>query len=1696
MNKFNFKISILFSLVLSILGFGFAFMNSQFKVAEVLAQQTQVLEEEKVNFSDDEIDFNNYTPETASSEYSRYDAAASTGTIYNNVFIFSLDDADSDSSLEFDDDLLEDRTFYSGDLDSALEEKFNTNAYSLKNYMYEASNAKLNFESDIYKGTGAQIAELPNSFLYYQPYYVRKNGTWVTNPEGYFEYHLVKSSSYASSGYSYSSIANYELIANVYLDGTLGTAMDSYYKGVPKDTDPSDKILCYSAAKALASANSNYYLVEAGFRNLREYRLINDVYKAYSSMFNSEGKDTDGSADYLDSVTFSLCLSDEELQYDIVWSELLWAHKWNLTWLPSTGAGFYNYSWGSNKTQFQANYPGYLQNLGYTQEESFAITDYIVSYGTDVDGIRIGTFNLVTDDLIAKSNFDVSSQTSYNTYVQDNATLCHELSHVLGLPDLYLGSGNTSAVGAWSHMCSSHNSSYSFHTSYERKSLGWLDTTNNVKKITKSGEYTLDVVKGLDGTNTVAYYVENTEYPSQKFYFEYRNRDVQTTFDKNAGEPGLLIYRVNTSYDGNHSSDTLEDGVLEIYVCRKYNYDNGDGTTTTDSVIGKATFTTGETFGSLTSGLAANINDMAYMTKSKTYVSAGIRVTVTETTAETLTFRIDSSLLEETPYTADDFESVELYNKLKAQSDALGNEILSLSSFTITDTLDISGVGLQSTSFFSMFDLSNIKYLNCANNLLDANDMIEMYTSNRIPPLAVRIVMAGNMIDLSYLDMLALYDSSILSKVDWGFQKPSAQTSYINQQVKINYYTQTNDCVSIEIWSKTTGSYALEFACGTSGKGSFTLVYPKNYLIKMIWKSGNPFGNSGSIDFEYTMMEFSTRYNSTANALQIMRGGEFPDVDNLVTFISYGETFEKEFILAESVSTLTTGDFDVLVNLINKTTSTIVGSIDVYYSVTEKPMPTVELPEASPRTVEKNSTYEEYGIIVYESGTYVPYTQSTSGGAKTYSFSYYVAVYSNGEYTKGEQVSAIDTSVIRSYLVSYTIVDSTGEVWEDIATLVVHVTDIVISRNEFDAIIYEELLKISGKTVICEDDFINVGYFDLSSLGLNSVKGLNKINYKNNVVINFADNNFSDTSVLNELLNDKSEISTLLLIKNDFNLTDKQNFDANNQSKVVFGFQNGIQEVHYLTNHDAVNIEILSDFANYFEILNVENANITTNNISITGYGDFTFTFAMKEIDTKSYSFDVKVVRVLTETQTPLMTKSYNESFIYDVSQMYEILGTSVSEFEIVNNSSNFELDKIGEYTITYSINLVNSTITLNQFEAKVKVVDNIAPVITLNGDLIIYISNASQLDEYYNQSYSAYDEYQGNIEVDVTKPNLDSFGTYYITYTATDESGNEDVKTKTVYYGNVTCDETTQVVAKDSPYELQLTFEVFEQSQFNITYSLNNSEFLTWAQAITISNIGNSTLKIKLVHNINSDIVYNFEKILTVKDLTAPVLNLKGQTNLTLYAGQSWSESGWTVTDDSVEGQFSNNVTTPAIEVVVTYKFVSPNGQEQMFNAFTSNNVGIMEVIYTATDASANSTQKSRTINFIYAPVESVSIVNVEDYLRFEQGEKATFTAVASGTYKVSPDINIIWVLNGKKLDTVDKTIEIDFLESGDYSLKAQVVTSSGTVIESQVVHVTIIHTPEYTNAVLYVALGVGGVCVLGLGVFFINKFRKRNFY
>jgi M6 family metalloprotease-like protein len=163
------------------------------------------------------------------------------------------------------------------------------------------------------------------------------------------------------------------------------------------------------------------------------------------------------------------------------------------------------------------------------------------------------------------------------------STLCHEMFHALGAPDLYhyYNYTNLSPVFSWDIMEQNTNPAQHMGAYMKYKYGNWINT---IPTITTSGVYTLNPVN--TSSTGIAYKIPIPNRTDQFYIVEYRKKTAGN-FESSIPGSGLIIQRINSRFDGNadYNGSTVYD---EIYVFRP------SGTKTNNGSPNRAHFSSDE----------------------------------------------------------------------------------------------------------------------------------------------------------------------------------------------------------------------------------------------------------------------------------------------------------------------------------------------------------------------------------------------------------------------------------------------------------------------------------------------------------------------------------------------------------------------------------------------------------------------------------------------------------------------------------------------------------------------------------------------------------------------------------------------------------------------------------------------------------------------------------------------------------------------------------------------------------------------------------------------------------------------------------------------------------------------------------------------------------------------------------------------
>lgn len=357
--------------------------------------------------------------------------------------------------------------------------------------------------------------------------------------------------------------------------------------------------------------------------------------------------------------------------------------------------------------------------------------------------------------------------------------------------------------------------------------------------------------------------------------------------------------------------------------------------------------------------------------------------------------------------------------------------------------------------------------------------------------------------------------------------------------------------------------------------------------------------------------------------------------------------------------------------------------------------------------------------------------------------------------------------------------------------------------------------------------------------------------------------------------------------------------------------------------------------------------------------GDYTLTYSARDAS-RNEARATRTVRVVADTTPPVITLNGDSTLTVTQGTTFndpgatatdDISGTvTVSTFGRVNTR------RLGSYTLSYRArdragNSSTLTRTVNVIAAAP--IDTIAPVITLNGAASLEITVG---DTYTDAGASATDNVDGTVAV-ITTGSVDTStaGSYTLTYTATDTTGNTASLTRTITVkplpnqapsanagADQTVNEEATVSLSGSGSDTDGTIASYAWVQTSGTTVMINNADQAQASFTAPAVEADDSLSFKLTVTDDDGATAESTTTIIVKNLdtTPPVISLNGEANLELTVGDTYTEAGATATDN-VDGPVTVNTT----------------------GAVDTSTAGTYTITYTATDAAGNTATLIRSI-------------------------------------------------------------------------------------------------------------------------------------
>ena len=217
----------------------------------------------------------------------------------------------------------------------------------------------------------------------------------------------------------------------------------------------------------------------------------------------------------------------------------------------------------------------YFLVAGYSSSYDGNNSGYLWPHASNLSGTYASYDGKWLDRYACSTELYGFEKTPSTVTVEGIGTICHEFSHVLGLPDFYDtdysdGGGQSHDPGGWDVMAGGADYNYgrtpAGYTFYERYALGWA----NPKTIKKAGSYSLEAVN----TSREGYILRS---PVNNEFFTIENRQ-RTGWDAYLPGHGMIVTRVDSTNASIWSNNKVNCNPAHNYfeILRAGNSTSGD----------------------------------------------------------------------------------------------------------------------------------------------------------------------------------------------------------------------------------------------------------------------------------------------------------------------------------------------------------------------------------------------------------------------------------------------------------------------------------------------------------------------------------------------------------------------------------------------------------------------------------------------------------------------------------------------------------------------------------------------------------------------------------------------------------------------------------------------------------------------------------------------------------------------------------------------------------------------------------------------------------------------------------------------------------------------------------------------------------------------------------------------------------------
>ena len=474
----------------------------------------------------------------------------------------------------------------------------------------------------------------------------------------------------------------------------------------------------------------------------------------------------------------------------------------------------------------------------------------------------------------------------------------------------------------------------------------------------------------------------------------------------------------------------------------------------------------------------------------------------------------------------------------------------------------------------------------------------------------------------------------------------------------------------------------------------------------------------------------------------------------------------------------------------------------------------------------------------------------------------------------------------------------------------------------------------------------------------------------------------------------------------------------------------------------------------------------TTGSVDTSKPAVYTITYTATDSagNTSTTTRKVTVVQVI-DTQAPTITLNGSESISVSQGESYHDLGATA--VDNIDGSVNVSLTGsvntavLGEYILTYTAtdSSGNTATKIRTVTVSSNVtVDTTPPEISINGSAHVSIFLG---DNYSDAGATATDNRDGSVNVTIHgSVDTNKLGTYTITYTAVDSSGNKATAIRTVSV-NLLKDTIPPVISLLGANKIQ----VIKGSRFSdpgavAVDNVDSVVSVSVSGRVNITVVGDYTLTYTAQDKAGNTAtktrhVLVVEKVLP--DNIAPVITLNGDSLISTVKGEYYIELGATAVDDR------DGIVNVVIAGVVN-----------------TSKLGSYNITYRAVDAAGNSALKTRKVIVTNKADIKPPVITLEgeDIYHLEVGQAFT-----------DPGFSAFDDIDG--IISVSVTGTVDTTKEGTYILSYTATDAAGNTIKKT--RTVIIDKKSNGEPEKVASSGGGSIGYLLFPLIFVGLRRKK---